>query len=532
MSTDHAPSSSSDATLQQVHASSNGKMSTGPAEEAATSSSLPLSVHPLALEGANDLLSPSLCAHFDPDAFLLSRRFGTRSAAAATSAPDGQAGPSFSAISAGQSSGKDAAERNDNLIAQQDLHGILSELKTHGEQVQEELEEIINRDYRQFVGLSSEVRAESHRIQRLAWQTNKKRRPRRGSRRGLAESAAAAGEAQDEDEENEGEEDYDDVPHLPADQAGALGASDVRSTVLAIQAELSEQEQALAAILAERRQLRAQQDHLEAVLRLEVSLNEVEKLLGASTSLAAGDAGAPIGALASLSAGGRTGSASEDRSADLYGESEDEEEEQEEIKVTARPGSKTTSPAFSRQQSDVRHSSVPLTACSSRQAEQVRPDRIARAWSKLQGLQHQTQQLGCTLSRGGGESASPAALLPPALRTQMASVQAEVQKQASHLLRLLLSSEAHTGSLVIVPSSQRAGETSTTLLGKVHAQLLDERPSAPIEPRAQQQEWLRLCLDVLGASAKEPSEGGENAAHKLVREDAVLPRLGEVSTDA
>ena len=93
-----------------------------------------VTVSPLSISRANPLLSPERCAHFDPDAFLLSRRF-----TALLNEADGQ----ISNIDSSQ-----------QQVAQQGLHGILAELRSHGDKLSEELKEIINRDYREFVGLA------------------------------------------------------------------------------------------------------------------------------------------------------------------------------------------------------------------------------------------------------------------------------------------------------------------------------------------------------------------------------------------
>lgn len=106
-----------------------------------SASSLAVELKPLTLDSNNAFLSPESCSTFDPDTFLLSRRFRSH-----------RYGPEESIN--GEGGEVDAQAEVEGRMVQQDLYGILSELKDHGAKLQEELASIINREYREFVGLS------------------------------------------------------------------------------------------------------------------------------------------------------------------------------------------------------------------------------------------------------------------------------------------------------------------------------------------------------------------------------------------
>jgi hypothetical protein len=107
----------------------------------AQNAALAVELEQLTLDSNNAFLSPEACANFDPDTFLLSRRFRDH-----RYAPEGSIN--------GDGSDAGAQAEVEGRMVQQDLYGILSELKDHGVKLQEELAQIINREYRQFVGLS------------------------------------------------------------------------------------------------------------------------------------------------------------------------------------------------------------------------------------------------------------------------------------------------------------------------------------------------------------------------------------------
>ena len=77
-----------------------------------------VTVSPLSISRTNPLLSPETCAHFDPDTFLLSRRF-------------------TALLEDGDGHNTEVGQQQQQ-VAQQGLHGILAELRSHGDKLSEE----------------------------------------------------------------------------------------------------------------------------------------------------------------------------------------------------------------------------------------------------------------------------------------------------------------------------------------------------------------------------------------------------------
>ncbi|KDN46259.1 hypothetical protein K437DRAFT_108231 [Tilletiaria anomala UBC 951] len=410
---------------------------------ASNGSPLPIQLQPLTLDSTNHFLSPEVCQGFDPDSFLLSRRLAT-------------CVPPVGNTQSGLTNG--ALQQQ---VALQDLHSILAELRGHGELLQDELKEVINRHYREFVGLASEIRSESHRISRLAWQTSVS----------------------------------DNGPDARA-LVGGLGTSEIRQRVQIVRTALHSVEEELLAVLDDRHATIALERDLLALLELDAAAGRLEHVLGLSKSPTT-----EPHRLDSLAVQLQHAQAEPISCTDEYLYVDSDETTKKAV-IFLEKGPHPKSPPPAPEQLHQTSSTVSLPS----------PRALCESLKQYQDLRR--------LLAAASPTADSHVLSSNFLATQslrLAKVQEKLSEEAELLLTALLSCE--DGSLLVNHSSENTWKNSPL------AQHTDRGNDALDRRKAEQEDWLSLCIDALAHTAGKDRSVGLKLTASLIRETLVQPAL-------
>lgn len=211
----------------------DGSSAAGPdvaSAAAATQADLP---HTAPLAHDNALLSPALAPDFDVDAFLVSRTPAST------------------------------------------LANINTELVQYGDRLDQELGDVVDRDFRGFVNLGTALKAEGPRIARLDWKVPHSQSrldatvgdgPMQGTHEATSESRIASSE-------------FYEVDAPPRDVGSNLGLERIRTVLISVRDDLRSAEEAMRDTMASKEAVEKRQEDLKILLSLEDSLRRLEGLL-------------------------------------------------------------------------------------------------------------------------------------------------------------------------------------------------------------------------------------------------------------
>lgn len=455
-------------------------------------------LNPLTLDGNNALLSPDICPKFDPDAFLLSRRL-----AAVPSADLGDAKPADFTQLAGRS---EAGNKNESpgagtgpqLIVHQDLFAILAELREHSTNLSDKLAEAINRDYRQFVGLASEVRQEVPRIERLAHNDETATKP-----------VSVISELR--------------ISEPPPAQP-TQGVDGVLSAVANTRQSLAGLNDDLVHLASERSCAQRSDEFFAKLVSLDTDINELLALLQPAAS-ANGD----YGATPSLTTWvetlrGQELYSNEEEDTDTLGTSDSDSS----LSLDDTKAIPPVAPKDRQPGSMVVHPAV-LVDVSHRRAELCSTLQMLRMCTQPPG-EEPASSVSEQGPKTGADDAIEPSLRPLAdafvstLMEKVGVCESRLLDAAERVLSMLLSRDSTSGSLLFPRLSHKPDEA--THLGRLRA----SAPQDPnLSPQDEQRLWFTHCLSILAQSAtSEAVEKTQRRAEIILQSLLVEPLLDPV----
>ncbi|PWN36411.1 COG2-domain-containing protein [Meira miltonrushii] len=186
---------------------------------------------PRPLDHSDVHLSPQNGQHFDVDAFLVSRAPGTS------------------------------------------LAQISNELQTFGAQLKDELNEVVDRDFRGFVNLGVALKAERPRIARLDWKVAST------SNNTIEDIDGRSAALTSPSQKRIQRDPFKSIDLPPRDSGSNLGLESVRGEIVRIRDKLREAEEGIRATLNDKESIEVQRSNLQLLLGFSDSLGRLEGLL-------------------------------------------------------------------------------------------------------------------------------------------------------------------------------------------------------------------------------------------------------------
>lgn len=186
---------------------------------------------PRPLDHSDVHLSPQNGQHFDVDAFLVSRAPGTS------------------------------------------LAQISNELQTFGAQLRDELNEVVDRDFRGFVNLGVALKAERPRIARLDWKVAST------STNTIEDIDGRSAILTSPSQKRIQRDPFKSIDLPPRDSGSNLGLESVRGEIVRIRDKLREAEEGIRATLSDKESIEVQRSNLQLLLGFSDSLGRLEGLL-------------------------------------------------------------------------------------------------------------------------------------------------------------------------------------------------------------------------------------------------------------
>ncbi|MCO5599821.1 hypothetical protein L7F22_053928 [Adiantum nelumboides] len=447
---------------------------------------------PRPLDHSDVHLSPQNGQHFDVDAFLVSRAPGTS------------------------------------------LAQISNELQSFGAQLKDELNEVVDRDFRGFVNLGVALKAERPRIARLDWKvastSTNTIEEIDGRSTGLNSSPSQKRRQRDP---------LKSIDLPPRDSGSNLGLESVRGEIVRIRDKLREAEEGIRATLNEKESIEVQRSNLQLLLGFSDSLGRLEGLLlpinqqNEEDEIHEEDLGPQDQSSRYWQSFEESGlDVSSDEESELTSSSEDEEDDRLQDRRPSIPSTKQTSASVikSRRRSSGliaarRQSSLGLidaSAALSSEATQkptiTLPSRIARAASEYSALQFLSQQ---AISMGYTQFVE-------AHGERMSRVRIALKADLAKLVKTLCSLE---GPSILVSTSDRYTKSSNgskdTYKSAEEAELASwGQISSSMEASiAEQASWLELAISTWSALPQDISS--TRAADISEVEEAIRKALVE-----
>lgn len=191
-------------------------------------------LHPPPLNQTNPFLSPSASPNFDIDGFLLSRAPGST------------------------------------------LKEIASDLQNYSHELKNQLDVVVDRDFKGFVSLGAALKAEGPRIARLDWKVTPTTSYRLNTEND--DFGGAGGNRV------EGDEEWNKKLDTPRGSGGNLGLDKVRSEVINVRDQLRKAEEDVRQVIRDKEEAETQKANLLLLLSLNDSLRRLEVLLFGPTN--------------------------------------------------------------------------------------------------------------------------------------------------------------------------------------------------------------------------------------------------------